>query len=384
MDAASLCVLISTESRGGANLDIDIADIQVRAPFMASLFEGPRFFYVSPEIVSQSALNGGRSNVLIDWSFSFDSNVAQKIRAYVNGENISEPEFERVETLLRLKKEYSIQVDLVPFLFENLRLSRDDSQNERPLNTLMAFKALDHLDWEAFERDPRRPVIMRPWEELRQEAEVAYNSLVSDEAVIVQEEKALFATAFLFGLAEKWLQYPKEKEKAFSELIDYCLSQLGRLPLYEVSLAWDFLSKPQALRFFGPLAGLSKNLLRDLRGMAWDLNHIRALETMATQQVRSGFFLPFFVSFDRRLVELLEHNRTRHLIVDRHSERVQSVRARDWDAQVAINDCMSLKARKLLGQTNREAKQRECFDADYLRKIITEKERSISCLLNDG
>src|SRR6185312_10326341 len=36
----------------------------------------------------------------------------------------------------------------------NLRLARDNEENRRPLNTLIAFRMLDHLNWAAFREDP--------------------------------------------------------------------------------------------------------------------------------------------------------------------------------------------------------------------------------------
>jgi hypothetical protein len=95
-DAAYLRALISTGHEGGASIDVDLSRIRSEAPFMASLFQGPRFFFISPETSVQASVTGGSSVVPIDWTFSFDSNVAEKVRAFLNSESLSEKSWGQV------------------------------------------------------------------------------------------------------------------------------------------------------------------------------------------------------------------------------------------------------------------------------------------------
>ena len=107
-DAVYIRTVVSTEHKGGTNVDVDFDEITNVAPWNTPFFIGPRLLFNSKSIVLQNALTGGRSNFLMDWSFSLDSNVAEKVRAYVNWENINEKDRNRVITLLKLKKKYSL------------------------------------------------------------------------------------------------------------------------------------------------------------------------------------------------------------------------------------------------------------------------------------
>lgn len=324
-DVVSLRAVVSTQRAQGATPSIDLGTIRQEAPWVVPLFEGPRFFFVSERTIIQERLTGGFSAVPIDHSFSFDSNVAEKIRAYFNHEKISDADLARVITLLRLKKRCAMQVDWGSFLFENLRLSRDNSQNLRPTKTIAALKALDDVDWDEFEKDASNPVTTRSWQELEKEAISTYDSLITDAEVKDRETKALFTNVFLLALAEQWLTHNEGAPRAFSNLIDFCLFDLGKVPPYELGLAWDFLVQPKALRFFGPLSDLARDLTNALKGMAWDLSHVRSLETMATMHTMTGsFFLPFFITFDAGLTELIRHNQTRFILIDDRSKRLQS------------------------------------------------------------
>ncbi|WP_434471124.1 hypothetical protein [Aeromonas veronii] len=85
-DAIYIRMVISTESHNAAGLHIDLEDITNKAPWITPLFIGPKIFLNSVSTALQSHLTGGKSSVPIDWSFSFDSNVAERVRAYVNNE----------------------------------------------------------------------------------------------------------------------------------------------------------------------------------------------------------------------------------------------------------------------------------------------------------
>jgi hypothetical protein len=60
---------------------------------------------------------------------SFDSNFAEKLRATLNGENIEPVDRIRVIDVLMLKANNArVQFDVVPFLYENIRLARDNAE----------------------------------------------------------------------------------------------------------------------------------------------------------------------------------------------------------------------------------------------------------------
>ena len=191
-DAVYIRTVVSTEEKGGTNVEVDLEEITKVAPWITPFFLGPRLLFSSKSIAVQNMMTGGKSNFLLDWSFSFDSNVAEKVRAYVNLENINAKDRDRVITLLKLKKKFSLQTDLLPFLLENLRLSRSDIKNERPLNTIIAFKKLDYLDWQAFEKNPLKPEFICDEKALLKDANDTYDSMVNDKEVKKWEYKSLF------------------------------------------------------------------------------------------------------------------------------------------------------------------------------------------------
>ncbi|MFP7836580.1 hypothetical protein ACLHTS_06755 [Pseudomonas aeruginosa] len=369
-DAVYIRSAISTNSTIGTGLAIDLEDIINRAPWITPLFLGPKIYFTSASIALQNSTTNGKANILIDWSFSFDSNVAERIRAYVNHENINEADRLRVITLLKLKKEYSLQTDLVPFLFENLRLSRDNKQNERPLNTIVAFKKIDFLDWDAFEKDPSKPIFQCNEENLIRDAQKIYGDLVNNTEVKKREHKALFTQVILFELAIIWLKGDLSPAESFRALIDFCVLQLKKLAKYELLFAWRFLNAPNRVRFFGPLNGVAKDLIKSLRGMAWDMSHMRTLETMSTKSNAGSFFIPFFVSFDDKFSEILKQNQIQILLIDDRLKRMHSAGVDEAAFQKNLRSCMSPEVLEKMNYSLSEARRNSEIPAFELEHIL--------------
>lgn len=369
-DAIHIRSAISTKSNSGAELNIDLEDITNRAPWVTPLFLGPKIIFNSASIALQNLMTGEKSVLLVDWSFSFDSNVAEKVRAYVNHEKISQVDRDRVITLLNLKNEYSLQTDLMPFLFENLRLSRANKNNERPLNTIIAFKKLDYIDWDAFNKNPNKPRFLCDENALIEDAKQTYDSLVNEAEVKKRECKALFTQVILFELAIIWLGEKIPPEEAFTKLIDFCVLQLKKLPKYELMFAWNFLNQPAKIRFFGPLHGISKDLVKSLRGMAWDMSHMRTLETMSTINNLGSFFIPVFVSFDDKLSELLKQNQIQVLVVDDRLKRMHSACVGEAEFQIKLNSCMSKEVLDQMTDLKTEARRSYDLPVNDLEQIL--------------
>ncbi|UZE09573.1 hypothetical protein [Pseudomonas sp. B21-053] len=374
-DAIHIRSVISTNNIGGAGLAINLKDITDRAPWITPLFLGPRLYLNSASTTVQNSMTGGKSNVLIDWSFSFDSNVAEKVRAYVNHENINETDRNCVITLLKLKKEYALQTDLIPFLFENLRLARTNKNNERPLNTIVAFKKLDYLDWNAFEKDPLKPIFQCDEDRLIEEARKTHDDLINEKELRNREYKALFTQVILFELAIIWLKGSASPEATFRTLIDFCVLQLKKMPKYELMFAWSFLSNPNKIRFFGPLNGIAKDLPKALRGMAWDISHMRTLETMSTASNHGSFFIPFFVSFDDKFSEILKQNQIQILLMDDRLKRMHSAGTGEQAFQIKLNSCISPQVANEMTISKSEARRAYNLSADELERILCIQEK---------
>lgn len=381
-ECADLRALVSTEQAGAVELDLGLgatSNIHV-----TPIFEGPNAFFISRHVSVQARLTGGQTTVPLDYSLSFDSNFAEKMRATLSGENIQPVDRNRVIEVLMLKaKNPRVQFDLMPFLYENVRLARENESNMRPLNTVIAFRMLDHLNWDTFKSDPGRfdfdtPIeILKP--SLQREADAFLSSLYSAPAIVHHEAKSLGIQALLLRFSTLWRKEGKrDAARILSQLVQFCISELGFLPATELSLIWSGIRGKVVAPFFGPLINPSPKLLKAVRGMAWDMTHLRLMEQTAHLTQYGSFFIPHFVSFDERWRDLLRLNPVRFMVVDDTKKSALFGRANELDFQQALHEC---SGDSLLGESSPEkiAARRTAarsITVDAMQQLVATEERS--------
>lgn len=379
-ECAFLRAVICTDAPGAIDLELGLS--VASSEYVTPFFEGPRAFFMSAGASLQARLTGGRSNALIDFSLSFDSNFAEKMRAAIAGENIQQVDRNRVNEVLMLKaRNRNVQFDVLPFLIENTRLTRDNPRNERPLNTLIAFRMLDHLDWDAFRDDPSHFVFDVPCEELktslRPEAVAFLSELQTSGDVIHHEARSAGTQALLLRFARLWHEKRKpDKKRILRELLSFSIYHLGSIPLTELHLIWSGMTSESGAPFFGPITGVSKTMLEDVRGMAWDMTLLRILEKNATASRLGSFFIPYFVSIDQRWSHLLRLNPVTMMLIDDSHRRVLFARADELTFQRILEECVKTELQAEMTPEKVEARRRAAQTAQLgaMQQLVAEEE----------
>lgn len=383
-EASCIRLMLSTDNPGGIKLYFDTNEMQKECAAITPLFEHDRFIFISPETAIQSQLNNGRSNILVDWSFSFDSNFAGRIYDIFLGRNISDHEKKVIYSFILLKKKYSIQTDIIPLIIENTRLRRESPDNNRPRDTIAAFKALDYLDWNKLDlqRDlPLREVLLKSWQDITIEAESDIQDFMKDKTIKEFEKKAIFSNCILLKTACIYLTNPKDSSKNFSTIIDFCICELGKLPSFELNLVWQFLFSKRKPTFWGPITGKSKNIIREIKGMSWDLIHLRSFETMATKSELGSFYIPHFVTFDRRLRELVLENPISFILMDKANQSVLTIRKNELEFQQALNKHIPDDLKNLMTPEKITERRKKIITNDVLIDLADNLESDLKKLL---
>lgn len=372
--------LVCSDEVGSIDLDLGLGITPNE--YVVPIFEGPRAKFVSRHTSVQARLTGGRSNVLLDYSLSFDSNFAEKLRATLEGEAIQAIDRARVLEVLKLKANNArVQFDLVPFLYENVRLARTNKLNARPLNTLIAFRMLDHLDWEAFRNNPgcfefgRDKAALKS--SLEPEADKFLSSLFNSPEVALHEAKSLAMRALLLRFALLWHEPKTNPKRILGQLIDYCVFNLGFLPTTELSLIWAGIGGKQRVPFFGPIVGKSKDMLEAISGMAWDMTHLRIMERLASQSKLGSFYIPYFVSLDKKWRALLRMNPIRFTLFDDSTKAMLHGRVDELSFQMALNTCTSERARNEMAPEKVGARRlaAKAITVERMNDLVAEEER---------
>jgi len=128
--------------------------------------------------------------------------------------------------------------------------------------------------------------------------------------------------------------------------------------------------------FFGPITGRSQKMLKEIRGMAWDMTLLRVMEKNATASRFGSFFIPYFVSIDRRWRYLLRLNPVTLMLIDDAHRRVLSARADELAFQRVLGECTQTELQAEMTPEKVEARRRSAQAAqlDAMRQLVAKEE----------
>ena len=95
-----------------------------------------------------------------------------------------------------------------------------------------------------------------------------------------------------------------QKEEKYAEVFHY---KVGLISEREANLAKLFFVYGTKVSFFGKIQKGNKNIIKDIKNMAWDVFHINnTIHNICIQSNKMiDFTMPYFITYDRRLKEIL-------------------------------------------------------------------------------
>lgn len=280
--------------------------------FLRPLFAHDNLFFLDQRIAGEQWL-GSRSAVKVDSTVEFDTNVASYVEGFV--ENRPGHNRERVREVL----DFVVSTDSVNFAYnfyamENARGFYDGSRVESIRRNLRSIMKLDYLDRKKYQDTGEvsavitdRELDRKADEKLREMYDARYGEGMRAEFNPVNE------MLYLLLLKAVEIQYGVEKRKLaakMEELYEFMHFELKTLLVREAIIALNFFKNPSRLTFFGrikPKRGwTAPELLGELRNMSWDLMLFRVMERMAAIPGQGDFLIPYFLTFDRKMVQLFD------------------------------------------------------------------------------
>lgn len=110
--------------------------------------------------------------------------------------------------------------------------------------------------------------------------------------------------------------------------------------------------------------------------MAWDMTLLRVLEKNATASRLGSFFIPYFVSIDRRWRHLLRLNPVRMMLIDDAHRRVLFARADELAFQRFFEECAQTELQAEMMPEKVEARRMAAQTAklDAMRQLVVDEE----------
>jgi hypothetical protein len=281
--------------------------------FLRPLLAHDNLYFMDRRIAAEQR-RGVRSPLKIDSTVEFDTNVASYVEGFVEGrlnhntEMIGEV-LDFVLTGERVNFGYNF------YALENASGFYDGSRVDSIRRNLRAIMKLDHLDRERY----------------RKTGEVV--STITDGELDAKADEKLhefYDTTYREGMAAEFTPLGemlylvllktveiehggegKSLESKMAELYGFMHFELKTMLVREAITALHYYKSRSSLSFFGKFVSprpkeKADRLLKELKGMSWDLMLFRMMERFAAVPGQGDFLLPYFLTFDRRMVDLFD------------------------------------------------------------------------------
>lgn len=280
--------------------------------FLRSLFAHDNLCFLDRRIAEEQR-RGVESPLQIDSTVEFDTNVASYVEGFV--EERGGANAERVKEAL----DFVVSNERVNFGYnfyalENAQGYYDGTRVESIRRNLRALMKLDHLDKERYLKTGEISTTLTEGE-LDVKTDEKLHELYDEIYRKAMEAEFSPFNEMLYLVLLKTVEIEHRRgrrnlDQKVADLYEFMNDELRRLFVREAIVALNYFKNRSKVIFFGKLTARPKEkgaqLLKELKGMSWDLMLFRVMERMATLRGKGDFMIPYFLTFDRKMVQLFD------------------------------------------------------------------------------
>lgn len=287
---------------------------------------------------------------------SFDTQTISYLDRYYKGQEREMPS--NIKSVLELMKIRQIGVDNIPYLMENLLMSNKNEESVK--DTLLSFEALFY--------NGKRPIRNKMYvmKTLRKFQRIRKNF----------EYKRMYYLLYLILMKMSYIQL-RHNKKTVEEKMDmmcrYMKEELRTILIAELILAKKYFERGQSFNFFGKVQRGRVDLLETLKNMAWDLYHLRLLEYECVWPTNpyADIFVPYFYTYDKRLLEARECYKLEALAIDKRTRS-------HYPFYVYENEIVPFVQKLGIGNNH---EKRSPLSENEVKKLITKEEELLRGLV---
>lgn len=279
------------------------------------LFKGDKVYMLDTETVTEMFSDTGNSIFPIDYSISLDTQIVSYLNSCIASEKGS-PVFKSsfpddFNEILEFISRKEVSIDPLPYEFENYTDLKHSSQ--RIFKQIKGYEFLRNIDREAFIKHNIVKTLISE-EDLIKNSQNYISRLYQNLSDSHKIKDTLFDSQYLYLLKMIVINLENSNLSAFDKTIkflNFCNDEVFVIGIRELLIANEYFKKKQNLKFFGKIQKNQKSkdkFFQHIKGMAWDLFHIRQMERYLTTlpDSRARYFFPALLTADKRLIKILE------------------------------------------------------------------------------
>lgn len=192
---------------------------------LKEIFYGQGLLFYTDEIYQQT--KEGQAQIKLDYSISFDSNIAEKFRIWENGGSLDKDTQRFSELVQFVKNKGGMNFDYSFFVIENYSNSFDE-HNDRPFNSIRALKRFDNLIYNQNSFDVYHPIFTKNRESARKRACEVFSTYYDNREMVLElhTNRKLLYSVLLKSILLKKNENIDSKDK-LGLLVEFSLKKLG-------------------------------------------------------------------------------------------------------------------------------------------------------------
>ncbi|MFP4973963.1 hypothetical protein ACE6ED_01055 [Paenibacillus sp. CN-4] len=316
-DKISKSVIISLDDYEKSAYSPGISNlIQSDDSHLIPYFKNENLYFMNTDLLNDMiASENGPFEFKIDYSIMLDTNYASYIDDFIKGnwQSISNDVFATIDVLLKNDFHY----DYLFYMIENYKNSFVSDSTEKISNkkikfyenlvNLELFKSIDSMKYQHTNQIEYRMTKEEAFISADQIFNGIFNSSHGREMMEIFLPIHKNMVLLLIGIYQVKFSDKSNINSKTRKLFDYSDKVMGIYLEREVMIAHKYFSKAENVKILAKInRGMkTENLYKIIENIAWDFTVPRLMEFFLPRMGEGRFFIPFFLSNDYRLRELL-------------------------------------------------------------------------------
>ncbi|AVK83600.1 hypothetical protein C3943_08460 [Lysinibacillus sp. B2A1] len=279
-------------------------------------FYSEKIFFLDEDIMNDMS-EFLEIQIKYDYSIMLDTNYTSYIEVFLNQQNNPNFPQESIYRTIDIMLKNNFNYDYTFYLIENyqnLFLAGERKFSVTNESHLALYKNLYHL--ELFKSIDSQVYLNEgeiEFQITQNEAQLRADRLIesiyienNDLKTFIETHKNL--TLLLIGIWQIQFESKASPKNKMKKLIDYMINKIGIYFEREMIIAYKYFENPKSVAMLNKInrGGKQKDLLKKIENIVWDFLVPRVMEVFITGNKKNSYFIPLFLSHDKKLKELIK------------------------------------------------------------------------------
>ena len=372
--------------------------------YLVSYYISDSLYFID-DVMIREILDNNEKKFAVDYSIMFDTNMASYINRLVQGKAIGDNRGELQGKVLRVIDDLlrdNLNFDFIFYMLENIKnvatkgdfytssklkfwmsLNKDLREN---ITSLHLFSSIDN---KLYKKTLNPKPMLSHRQSVRKAIDASFDFYRGKVGREQAEQWILFQRMMLLcliGMIQIQLASNRSAKNKMSEFFNFMHEVTGAYMDREAQFALNYFLSPSSASILNKVhkGCNTKRLLKRLDNIAWDMLAPRYMEKLLTHSATGSceYFVPYFLSFDNGLREMLNQHKIKGAIYHRETGDVISFPGNDSGGLYEKNGLKNVIERFFSSELKSERESRVKLNRVSVHKAIIEEYDKLKQVIN--